>query len=331
MAYYDDTDQEEGEGGSATSQNTQAVSAGGGQAVSPDAGVTGAAGAAKAPVTASSGPSSTAQSRAPTFVGIQDYINANQPQTTKLANSIANDASNTGTDALMKIGANKSDYNTAVNAGAAGTGPYTGPAQFEGTDQYTAAQQAAQKAQDYDTNLGSTAGISNILGARQAANHNGQINQGALTLDNALVTADPNSQATLNTAKQGLDNLNIGDAFNNAATSADASRQTAINAQTARTQAAAARGPVTPAAPVVQTSVKGLSAAPAKATPQQSTAALQAKITAAATAQAQKNAAAKDAAAKAQATADAQAAAAKTLKQNIENSKLRTLSMQVGG
>jgi hypothetical protein len=182
-----------------------------------------------APTAASNTPNTMASGPTPTpgnFVGIQQYINANKPQSAGLANKVGGYVENLGNEARSQLESGKSQFNQAVEQGTtklneglaneAATNAtsvfndpnkkaefqkerdasYTGPTSFAGSTFYTPAEQAVNKATTAASNATTAQGQSSIL-AQQAKEKSGRVNQGVNTFDTALLQSDPNAKNRL--------------------------------------------------------------------------------------------------------------------------------------
>lgn len=163
------------------------------------------------------------------FVGIQQYIAQNRPQTANLATNIttgveseADKAKSTISDQSSAFGADveKSRVNlnqplleeASTNSVSVANDPtklaqfkamrdanYTGPESFESTDFFNKASNATKKAQDLSNQLSNEEGQKQILKGMQKQTN---LNKGALTLDSALLSSDPDAQQRLKAAQQ---------------------------------------------------------------------------------------------------------------------------------
>lgn len=203
-------------------------------------------GASSGLISTGTGAQTTGEKSPGNFVGIQQYLAQNKPQTENLANKMADTAISAGKEASSTINKQGADFTSKVNESLvpwdqnivdqASTDPtmvandagslakfqamrdssYKGPQSFESTDYYTKANEAANKAQSTSGLLGSEEGQKQVLSGLQGQRN---LNKGALTLDSALLSTNPNSAKTLAAAQQSTSGLgqqvqNIGTAGN---------------------------------------------------------------------------------------------------------------------
>lgn len=168
------------------------------------------------------------------FVGIQQYIAQNKPQTANLASNIASNVESEAGKAKSTIEEQSSAFGTDVgksqvnlnkplleeaksNAVSVANDPtklaqframrdanYQGPQSFESTDYFNKANEAAKKAQNLSGQLSNEEGQKQILKGMQKQTN---LNKGALTLDSALLSSDPNAQQKLLGAQQSTSGL----------------------------------------------------------------------------------------------------------------------------
>lgn len=163
------------------------------------------------------------------FVGIQQYINANKPQSQQLANNVAgyvNDLGNTARSTQQSSGeqfqqavdqntvdlnkdlyskaqsnpdqvasdaAQKSEFQKMYNAN------YAGPSSFESSDFYKPAQTSTKAATDAASLIGTPEGQKQVVSNFQKSSA-GYSNPGALTFDSLLLQGAPNARDTLSNA-----------------------------------------------------------------------------------------------------------------------------------
>lgn len=195
----------------------------------PESGTLDAAGAANSPAgaQASTGGSGSADH----FVGISDYINANKPQSEKLAKTVGGVVTGQGDQARTALDQGKSafDQDVAANTVNFDSGladrvknqaeslstderdtfkkqrdaSYAGPSSFQSSNYYAPAQQAVQKATQAAENTRTEAGQREILKPiQQQAKHG--TTAGIGTFDSALLQAAPNARTELEGARQSI-------------------------------------------------------------------------------------------------------------------------------
>lgn len=180
--------------------------------------------------TGTGGPTSSVGQSATPFTSINRYIEANRPQTQKLAENVGgyveglgNTARKNIEDARMKtsgdISAGTVNYNQGLVNQAINTpekltsqqktdykkmrdASYGGPSSFEETQYYQPAQKSAAKAQEQSGLLKSAEGIGQVAIDQQKSLGRSRINQGAASLDSALLQSDPNANARLQQASK---------------------------------------------------------------------------------------------------------------------------------
>ena len=221
MAYYDDIEDEEGQdpGALATGPEAAALGAGGAPAAAQAA-------SAAAPAKAGGG-----------FVGISEYINANKPQSEKLAGQVVDSVDQKAQMAEDSLGGLQSSFNQAADsqrveadddllgmvrsnatqvAGDAGKASsfakqrdasYGGPKTLESVDSgagWAGLQSALQSAKGAKAATGTEEGR---MGLIKEISNNPRQSQGALTFDNLLLQSNPNSASKLQNAGASLNDF----------------------------------------------------------------------------------------------------------------------------
>jgi hypothetical protein len=215
MAFYDEEQDEEGQGGQgpqATGAQSSVISSGGGEAVG--------SGGKPEP-----------------FVGISQYINANKPQSEKLANQVAAKVNEKASAVDSALGSAQSSFNQAAdsqkvsgdeglfnavktNATSVTSDPskksqfdalrnasYTGPQKLEDLDSGNAwggIQSALQKAKQAKAATGTEEGR---MGLIKEVSNNPRQSQGGLVFDNLLLQSNPNSASKLQGAGSSLNDI----------------------------------------------------------------------------------------------------------------------------
>jgi hypothetical protein len=250
MAYYDPTDEDP-----LNPSTPQQVQTG------PESGVISGQGSTPTNV-ASSAPLSP--DKPGNFVGIQQYLAQNKPQSAKLAENVGGYVSEQGDKAEGALSQGQSQYDQAVDQNTvkldeglfnqAKESPeevandqdkkaqfqkmrdaqYKGPTSLEESDYYQPINMAIQNALGTAQNTQSAEGRSQLLADMQR--EKGQkVSRGAANLDAALLSTSPDSRNILSQAKQSIDPLN--DQLK-AVSEAEAMKAKAAQDQTAKTQAA---------------------------------------------------------------------------------------------
>ncbi len=221
MAYYNEQEDEEQDPNAPQEQPGSGTS-----------GVLDAAGAANSPAGAASTSSGTGSTDH--FVGIDQYINANKPQSQKLAQEVGASVTDQGNQARATLDQGKSSFDQAVagntvnfNQDLAGRvqnqaqtlseqeraevkrqrdAQYGGPASFQETAGYAPAQQAVQRATQASENTKTEAGQRELLKPmEQRAKHGATAGIG--TFDTALLQAAPNARTELAQARQNVSDI----------------------------------------------------------------------------------------------------------------------------
>ncbi len=160
------------------------------------------------------------------FVGIQQYLNANQPQSSKLAGQVGGYVSDLGTSARGAASGAQGQFQNAINQNTvnldqslfneAQANPqqvaadaakkaefqkeynanYGGPSSFEGSDYYAPALQATRAASDATTLLGTPEGQKSVV-ANLEKKTGGYSTPGAQSFDTALLQAAPNAREVI--------------------------------------------------------------------------------------------------------------------------------------
>ncbi len=201
------------------------------------------------------------------FVGIQQYIDANKPQSAGLAQKVGSYVEGLGQDARNTLESSQKGFQSAVGQGtvnynkqladqAAGQGSaqvagnaqqlgefqsmrdaqYKGPENFQGSQFYQPAQQSIQQAQQAANQVLTQEGQKATLAQMQQAKR-GRVNTGALNFDAALLQTDPDAKRLLGEASDKQSDL--GDLLSNADITAGG-QVTAGKATTAATKKAIA-------------------------------------------------------------------------------------------
>jgi hypothetical protein len=227
VAYYDENKDEEESGNQ-----------GGSVQVGPESGTV--AQGAQAPAQAGAPGSPGTQAAAPkkdSFVNISDYINANQPQSEKLASQVVgsvNDKANAADSALnsasnsfnqaadaQKVTADPSlfgavsqdarqvanDKTKASQFGSYLNAGYNGPQQIEDIDQgnaWSGLQNAISSAKTAKDETGTEAGRMQLI---KDVSNNPRQSQGGLVFDNLLLQSNPNSASMLQGAGSNLNDI----------------------------------------------------------------------------------------------------------------------------
>lgn len=170
------------------------------------------------------------------FVGIQQYIKANQPQSSKLAETVGGYVQGQGQQAQQSLKDAQDKYNAQVQANTVNLNQdllnqakdkaetvasdeakkaefqrmrdanYQGPTSLQATDLYNPVAQAISKAQQSAALTQDEAGQKQLLG--QIKGEQGRkINKGALAFDTALLQADPNAKGILEQSRQAISPL----------------------------------------------------------------------------------------------------------------------------
>lgn len=218
MAYYASSD-DENEAGSV---GTDATNKPGSGVVSSQSG-----GASNAP-TESPGAASHASAGggASPFVGINEYLNANKPQSAKLGGTVGGYVGGKIDNAEQKLNTAGEGFGKAVEDNTVKVNQdlvnqiksnpfaltqdqnkvsqvknmskgYAGPTDFKTSEQYTAAQPDINKALNTNQQLKDATGQTALLTNFQQDTRGGKVNHGAAILDQGLLQASPEAQAAL--------------------------------------------------------------------------------------------------------------------------------------
>ena len=224
MAYYDNTDEEEKDANGNPIQGSAQSGT-----ISPEAGGTTAATSSTAPAGGAAGPSTQDH-----FVGIQQYIDANRPQSEKLAESVGSSVTKSGDTARNTLDQQNTLYGQDVANGTVNynedignkvqnqadqlndadkseikrerDASYSGPNSFQESNYYQPSQQAVQAATQAAENTKTEAGQRQLLNPlEQQAKHG--TNAGIGTFDSALLQAAPNARTSLAGARQSVSDI----------------------------------------------------------------------------------------------------------------------------
>lgn len=225
MAYYSNNDEEE--------IDPNSPQAGGGAGTIAGQG----SGAASAPPAAAGAPTPTGSAGSQNqFVGIQQYINANKPQSANLARNVAGYVSGLGDEARSQLESGQQGYNQAVEQNTIGLNQelldkakenpneivgnqgkldefkkerdaqYKGPSSFETSSFFKPVSDAINKATTAGENTANEGGQKQLLGQVQQAKK-GRVNQGALAFDTGLLQSDPGAKGILSETRKGLEDI----------------------------------------------------------------------------------------------------------------------------
>lgn len=199
MAFLNNAEDEEQTNPNAGQPKTTGASSGMlGDGGAPTAG--GANPKAQAASTPGSGPQSN-------FVGIQQYIDANKSGTQKLANDLSSDANKMATNADLSIQRTAQDFGKQNNANNYNNGfansSYSGPDSYAGYSGFQPMKSLVDATIQRGNDLTSETGQRQLLSDQQKSRY-GDVNQGALTLDSALVNTDPYARGVLNSTKRDI-------------------------------------------------------------------------------------------------------------------------------
>lgn len=202
---------------------------------------------------APTGPKDSSGGGAP--VGIKTYMQRNRPASQRLADDVSGTVRQAGQTARDTLNQQSQAFQGAVAQGEVKQdadirskilndptslvnntdafakakqlrdAAYTGPDQFEATDFYKPVSEAYNQANQARTRLDSVGGRQELIAG---LNPNGRISKGRLTLDEALLSSDPNARASLQQAGSSLSDLEslLGGASKAAADRVAAARQT---------------------------------------------------------------------------------------------------------
>lgn len=190
----------------------------------------GAAGS-QTPAGNSGGPASGSQ-----FVGIKQYLDANKPQSTKLARDVSGYVEGVGNEARSELDTGLKGFNQTVDQNTIGLNQglldeakndatsvagdqaklsefkkqrdaaYKGPNSFDESDFYQKTNSAVTKANQAAANTQTEQGQKSLLSDLQNAKK-GKVHQGALAFDSSLLQADPNSKNILSKTKEGMSDI----------------------------------------------------------------------------------------------------------------------------
>lgn len=218
MAFYDEEDDQNGGG-----QEQQGPT----NASSSVVNAQGAGGMSQGPQAPKAAPaSSKGPSRSSNFVGINEYLKANKPQTQKLANTLGTYATKDAEAAKTQVQGAEANFNQQAEQNTVGFNQdlanqirndptkvnqdsnlqaqarrmgnvYAGPTNLADTDQFKAAQTAAQKGLEKANKLGGENTQRELLEGIQKDTRQGRVSRGASVLDQGLLATDPNAKKTL--------------------------------------------------------------------------------------------------------------------------------------
>jgi hypothetical protein len=227
VAYYDENKDEEESGNQ-----------GGGVQVGPESGTV--AQGSQAPASAAGPGSPGTQAAAPkkdSFVNISDYINANKPQSEKLATQVTDSVNQKANAADSALNSASNSFNQAADAQKVTADPslfgavsqdaravtkdpskasqfgsylnagYSGPQQIEDIDQgntWTGLQNAISSAKAAKNETGTEAGRMQLI---KDVSNNPRQSQGGLVFDNLLLQSNPNSAEMLQGAGSNLNDI----------------------------------------------------------------------------------------------------------------------------
>lgn len=170
------------------------------------------------------------------FAGIQQYIQANKPQSAKLARDVSGYVSDLGNQARSQLESGQQNYNKAVEQNTIGLdqellnkakenpnevvgnqgsldefkrerdAQYKGPNSFETSDFFKPVSEAINKATTAGSNTANEVGQKQLLGQVQQSKR-GKVNQGALAFDAGLLQADPGAKGILAESRKGLEDI----------------------------------------------------------------------------------------------------------------------------
>lgn len=231
MAYYnEDDDQGQGQGAPVQDPNApDAVTTGG-----PSGSIAGQGSgnpAAAATSQASGAPGTPGQ-----FVGIKQYLDANKPQSAKLARDVSGYVGGLGDQARSQLDTGVQGFNQAVdqNTIALDQGlldeaktdatrvaqdqqkleafkkqrdaQYQGPNSFQESSYFQPVNQAVSKATQASADTATAQGQKELISQVQNAKR-GKVNQGALSFDAALLQADPTAKGVLAQTRKELEDI----------------------------------------------------------------------------------------------------------------------------
>jgi hypothetical protein len=197
----------------------------------------GAGGAAGAAASASAGNTPAgAAGVGSQFVGIKDYLEANKPQSAKLARDVGGYVGGLGEQARSELDTGVKGFNQTVDQNTIGLNQelldeaktdatkvvgdqaklsefkkqrdasYKGPNSFDQSDFYKKTNDAVTKANQAATNTQTEQGQKDLISQLQSAKK-GKVHQGALAFDSSLLQADPTSKQILAKTKEGMSDI----------------------------------------------------------------------------------------------------------------------------
>jgi len=170
------------------------------------------------------------------FVGIKDYLEANKPQSAKLARDVSGYVGGIGETARSELDQGVKGFNQTVDQNTIGLNQalldeaqanpnavvqdqaklsefkkqrdaaYKGPNSFDQSDFYKKTNDAVTKANQAAANTQTEQGQKDLLSGLQTAKK-GKVHQGALAFDASLLQADPTSKNILAKTKEGLGDI----------------------------------------------------------------------------------------------------------------------------
>ncbi len=211
-------------------------------------------------------PKSPAQSNPGAFVGIQQYLDANKPQSQKLAQSVGGEVTGLGDTARGAIAQGQNSFNQDVNAGTTSFdsdlgnrvqnnaetlndadktkfkqeqgAQYSGPNSFQEAAYYQPTQNAVNAANQAAANTKTDEGQRQLLNPLENKAKHGT-SQGIGTFDTALLQSAPNARTELANARQSVSDIDpkLQQAISNALSGATAAKTTTQNTAASAKQA----------------------------------------------------------------------------------------------
>lgn len=231
MAYYNDQDDEQLKNDPNAPAGVQTAGESGTITGQGAGGPGGAATAAAEPQSTGASPGASGQ-----FVGIKQYLDANKPQSAKLARDVSGYAEGLGNEARSQLEKGTNSFNQAVDQNTVNLNQelvdqakidpvkiandkdqldqfkkmrdaqYKGPSSFDESEFFQPVKLAVNKATEAASNTGTESGQKQLLSQLQTAKK-GKVNQGALSFDSALLQADPNAKNILAETRKGLEDI----------------------------------------------------------------------------------------------------------------------------
>ncbi len=211
-------------------------------------------------------PKSPAQSNPGAFVGIQQYLDANKPQSQKLAQSVGSEVTGLGDTARGAIAQGQGSFNQDVAAGTTSfdtdlgnkvqnnaetlndadkakfkqeqTAQYGGPNSFQESAYYQPTQSAVNAATQAAANTKTDEGQRQLLNPLENKAKHGT-SQGIGTFDTALLQSAPNARTELANARQSVSDIDpkLQQAISSALSGANAAKTTTQNTAASAKQA----------------------------------------------------------------------------------------------